>query len=111
MPIAGFARQLLTSRRRERIELCAAVVIGLTPLGFDESLLLELEEGGVQSAVVELQTILARLLDAPSHAVAVQGSEDLESFENHQGERALFHVELLRHNRFLWDSHITLMSG
>ena len=97
VPFARFARELLPPRGGERIELRAAIVLGLAPLGRDESLLLELEQGGVERAVVERQAVLARFLDAARDAVAVQGPEDLEGLEDHQGEGALLHVELLRH--------------
>ena len=97
MPFAGFARELLAPRGGERIELRATIVLGLAPLRRDEPLLLELEERGVQRAVVEREAVLARLLDAARDAVAVKRSEDLEGSENHQGERALLHVQFLRH--------------
>src|SRR5205085_12522256 len=97
VPFARFARQLLASRRGERIELRAAIVLGLTPFRFDGSLLLELEECGVERTVIEGKPILARLLDPASDAVAVERSEDIEGLENHQGQRALLHVQFLRH--------------
>ena len=53
VPFAGFARQLLAPGGGERVVLRATVVLGLAPLGRDEPLLLELEERGVQRAVVE----------------------------------------------------------
>src|SRR5687767_7118592 len=97
MPFAGLAGQLLAPRGGERIELRATIVLGLAPLRGDEPLLLELEERGVQRAVVEREAVLARLLDAAGDAVAVEGAEHLEGAEDHQGERALLHVELVRH--------------
>ena len=97
MPFARFARQLLAPRGGERVVLRAAIVLGLAPLRVDEPFLLELEERGVERAVVEREAVLARLLDAASDAVAVQRSEHLEGLEDHQGERALLHVQFLRH--------------
>src|SRR5688572_11986106 len=97
MPFAGFTRQLLAPRGGERIELRATIVLGLAPLCLDEPLLLELEERGVERAVVEAEAVLARLLDAASDAVAVERTEDFEGLENHQGERALLDVQLVSH--------------
>ena len=97
MPFAGFARELLASVRGERIELRAAVVLGLPPLGLDESFLLELEEGGVQRAVVEGEAIPARLLDAAGDAVAVERAQALERLEDHEGERALPDIQFVGH--------------
>src|SRR5690349_14682259 len=97
MPLAGFARELLFSGGRERVVLRAAIVLGLFPLGLDESLLLQLEERRIQRAVVEREAIAARFLDAPRDAVAVQRPEDFEGLEDHEGERALLDFELVRH--------------
>src|SRR6266566_1243064 len=103
MPFAGFARQLLAPRGGEGVVLGAAIILGLTPFRFDESLLLELEERGVQGAVVEREAVFARLLDAASDAIAVKRPEYVEGFENHQGERALLHVQLLGHGPSYWN--------
>src|SRR4051812_43907555 len=97
VPLAGLARELLPARRGERVVLRAAVVLGLAPLGDDETLLLELEQGGIEGAVVERKPILAGLFDAPGDAVAVERPEHLECFENHEGEGALFDFEFVRH--------------
>src|ERR1017187_2989740 len=109
MPFAGFARQLLAPRDAQRIVLRPTIVLGLAPLRFDEPLLFKFEERGVQRGVVEREAVVARLLDAASDAVPVQRSEDLEGLENHQGERALLYVRLLRHVTVLWDSHRTVV--
>src|SRR5439155_4584119 len=109
MPFAGFARQLLASRGGERVVLGAAIVLGLAPLRFDKPLLLELEQRRVQRAVVEREAVLAGLLDAAGDAVPVKRPEYLEGSENHQGERALLHIQLRRHIRVLWVSHMDLV--
>src|SRR5215208_5886470 len=97
MPFAGLARQLLAPRGGERIELGATIVLGRAPLRGDEPLLFELEERGVERPVVEREAVLARLLDAARDAVAVKRPEYVEGGENHQGERALLHFQLLGH--------------
>src|SRR5688500_12852016 len=102
MPLMGFAGQLLATSGRQRVVLRSPVVLGLPPLSGDEPLLLELDEGGIERAVVERQPILARLLDPAGDPVAVQGAKDLEGRENHEGQRALLHVQLLRHGLSYW---------
>ena len=96
MPFARLARQLLAPRGGERVVLRAAVVLGLAPFRLDEPFLLQLEQRGVERAVVEREAVLARLLDAARDAVAVQRPEHLEGLEDHQGEGALLHVQLVR---------------
>src|SRR5690242_18504767 len=74
MPFARFARELFSARRRERVVLRSAVVLRLLPLGLDEPLLLQLEQRGIQSAVVEREAIAAGFLDAARDTVAVERS-------------------------------------
>src|SRR3954462_9755573 len=52
LPLTGLARELLSAGGRERIELRAAVVVGLSPFRLHEAVLLELQRGGVQRSVV-----------------------------------------------------------
>src|SRR4026208_1879006 len=108
MPVAGFARQLPAPRGGQAVVLGAAIVLRQAPLRRDEAFLLELQEGGVEGAVIEGQAVLAGLLDAAIDAVAVEGPEDLEGFEDHQGQSALFDVQLLCHTPVLWDTHSTV---
>jgi len=51
--------------------------------------LLELEEHGVQCALIDGEQVAANLLDAASDAIAVKWAKDIEGLENHQGEGAL----------------------
>ena len=51
--------------------------------------MLELEEHGVQCALIDGEKVAANLLDAASDAVAVKWAKDIEGFENHKGEGAL----------------------
>src|ERR1051326_3631007 len=111
MPFAGFTGALLAAGGGEGVVLGAPIVLGLAPFRRDETFLFELEEGGVQRAVVEREAVLARLLDPPGDAVAVQGSQDLEGLEDHQGERARLHIQLLGHCAVLWDTHSTVRPG
>ena len=97
LPLARLARELLPAGGGERVVLRAAVVLRLPPLGLDEPFLLELEQGRVERAVVERESVLARLLDAPRDAVAVERAEDVEGLEDHEGEGALLDFELFRH--------------
>src|SRR6266576_421349 len=97
IPLAGFARQLLPPGGGERVELRAAIVLGLPPLRVDESFLLELEEGGVERAVVEREAILTDFLDTSRHAVAMERAEAFEGLEDHQGEGALLDFEFVGH--------------
>src|SRR5688572_17123266 len=110
MPVTGFAGELPAPRGGEGVVLRAAVVLRWPPLRLDEPLLLQLEERGVQGAVIERQAVLARLLDAARDAVTVQGAEHVEGPQNHQRERALLHVQFVRHDIFLWDTYMTITS-
>jgi hypothetical protein len=47
------------------------------------------------------QQIPADLLDAPCDSIAVQRSQNVESLEDHQGQRALLDVGFLVHNTFV----------
>jgi hypothetical protein len=80
------------------IELGLAVVVGRAPLGRDEALLLQLEERGVERAVVDGEEAAAGLLDAARDAVAVQRPHRFESLKDHQGERALLDIHLVGHS-------------
>jgi hypothetical protein len=44
------------------------------------------------------QQISADLLNAPRDSIAVKRSEDVEGFENHQGQRALQNISFLFHS-------------
>ena len=53
MPFPRFLGESLSSSRGERVKLRAAIVLGLAPLRLDESLLLELQQRGIERSVVE----------------------------------------------------------
>src|SRR5690348_3096362 len=109
IPFAGFARELLPPSGGKPVILGAAIVLGLPPFRLDEAFLLELEQGGIEGAVVEREAILTGLLDATCDAVAVQRAKAFECLEDHEGEGALLDFELA-HRGVLWDSHITVCS-
>src|SRR3954471_1925011 len=93
LPVRGFLRELLAPGPRQRVELRAPVVLGITPRRLDPALLLETVERGVERSLVHLQHVLGQLLqplrDAP--AVHVAGGKGAE---NQQVEGALQQVAL-----------------
>ena len=94
---SGFPRQLLPAGGGQRIELGPAVVLRPAPLGRDEALLLQLEQRGVEGAVVEGEPVPAGLLDPAGDSVAVERPEDLEGPEDHQGQGALLDIQFFGH--------------
>src|SRR5579859_1626872 len=76
-PFPFFVGEALPARGAQRVELRAPVVFRLAPFGRDEPFLLELQEGGVERAVVEFEAVAAGLFDAARDAVPVQGAESL----------------------------------
>ena len=74
---------------RELVEFGASVVVRLAPLGGDVALLIEFEEGRINSAVIYGEAIAAGLFDAAGDAVAVKRAEGFEGLEDHQGQSAL----------------------
>jgi hypothetical protein len=47
--------------------------------------MLQLEQKGIQGALVDGKKVAADLLDAARDAVAVEGPEQIKGFEDHQG--------------------------
>jgi hypothetical protein len=68
LPVLGFAPQLPSARGGDRIELRAAVVLGLSPFGADPALLYQPREAEIDRALVDAQRLLADLLDAQRQA-------------------------------------------
>src|SRR5260221_13072501 len=89
LPIAGLGLQSSTPVEGQSIEARSAVVLGGAPFGSDRPLLLQLQQHRIQSALVEGEKIPADLLDPPRDPVAMQRAQDIESLEDHQGQRAL----------------------
>jgi len=62
--------------------------------------MLQLEQQGIEGALVDGEEISADLLDAAGDAVAVLVSEEIECLEDHQGKRTLQDVGLFLHFEF-----------
>ncbi len=92
------------SRSCEAIEAGLAVILGGAPLGGDRAFLLQLEENRIEGALIDGEEVSADLFDTPGDAVAVQGTEDIERFEDHQSQGALQDVSFFFHV-LPWVSH------
>ena len=73
LPVGLFSLQIFAPRRSQRIELRAAIVVRLAPLGLDPSALLKAMEGGIQRSLIPLQHFLRHLADALGDAPSVHG--------------------------------------
>src|SRR5467141_1350115 len=63
LPLRALRLQRFPAGPREGVELCAAVVLALAPLGFDPPLLLELVQRRVQRALPHAQLVVGHLSD------------------------------------------------
>src|SRR5438132_553236 len=95
---------------RQLVELRLAMVVGDAPLEGDVAFLFQLQQSGVERAVVHGQEVAARLLDAAGDAVAVERSDRFEGLQHHQGEGALPDVRFGAHEDSYWIP-IALMSS
>ena len=59
--------------------------------------MLQLEQQGIERALVDGQKVSADLLNAAGDAVAVLRSQNIEGFEDHQRKRSLQNVGLFLH--------------
>src|SRR5207249_3939134 len=91
-PTLGLQPQLFAPPARESIEARLAVILGGAPSGSDRTLLLELQQDGIQGPLVDGEKISADLLDAPGDPVAMQGAENIQSLKHHQRQRALSNI-------------------
>ena len=89
LPVLRRRRQLPAAGPRDRVELRPSVVLGAAPRRRNPAAMLEAQERGVDGSLVQLQRVVADLLDAARDAVAVQGAHALERLQDHQIERAL----------------------
>jgi hypothetical protein len=96
LPVLGFGLEGFAAGFGEVVEAGATIIFGGAPFGFDGAFLLKFEEDGVEGALVDGEEIAADLLDAAGEAVAVERAEDVEGFEDHQGEGALQDVGFFR---------------
>ena len=96
LPVLSFGLEGFAAGLGEAVEASAAIVVGGAPFGFDGAFLFEFEEDWIERALIDGEEIAADLLDAAGEAVAVEGAEDVESFEDHEGEGALEDVGFFR---------------
>src|SRR5262249_28227441 len=99
VPFAGFALNLLLAGTRQAVIARAAIVLRNSPLGGDVPLLLELEQRGIERAVVDGKKIPTGLLDSACNAIPVQRAHAFQGFENHQSQCALPDVFAFAHDR------------
>ena len=72
-----------------------AVVVGGAPLRVDPPLLLHSQESWIESALVELQQILADLLNPARNAVTMERSECFERSQDEENQGALEDIRLI----------------
>src|SRR5258708_6314465 len=87
--------QLFLSGASERIDLHAPSTLRLAPLRCDPADLFQLQQGGVERALVERQLVAADLLDAAGDAITVERAQRLEGLEHHQSQAAVEDVALV----------------
>src|SRR5208283_376598 len=97
LPVVRFLFHLFAAGARQAVVLGAAIVFRRAPLGSDVALLFELQQRGVERAVVNEQAVAAGLLDAAGDAVAVERAEKLDGFQDHEGQGALPDVGFVAH--------------
>src|SRR5947208_16401686 len=69
------------------IKLGAPIVLGSAPFRFEQPLMFEALERGIQRTLLGEQSAAGDLLDTQQHAIDMQGTER-HSFKNHEFERA-----------------------
>ena len=62
--------------------------------------MLQLEQQGIERALIHSQKVAADLLDAPGDPVAVLRSKDVQRLQDHQRKRPLQHIRLFLHREF-----------
>src|SRR5262245_45234610 len=93
-PGLGFRAKPAAAARGEAVEPGAAVVLGDAPVRGNGAFVLELEQNGIERALIDGQQIAADLLDASRDAVAVQLAEHVEGSQDDQVKSALLNVAL-----------------
>src|SRR5260370_389380 len=73
IPAFGFFHELLASGAGQGVILALAVVLRNTPLGHDPAALLQAQQGGIESALGQLQQVFRALLDANGEPEALPG--------------------------------------
>ena len=99
LPILRLDRELLQTALGDRVISRLSVVLRRAPLGSDPALLLQPQQRGIHCAFIQLQHILAYLLDASRDSKPVLWAECVEGLKNHQVESALQNLGLFGHIR------------
>jgi hypothetical protein len=87
IPASLFFAKAFAAGGSELVILCAAIVIGRAPAGFEKALADKAEKRGVEGALFDEKRAARDLFDAEENAVAVEGAER-DGFENQQVESA-----------------------
>src|ERR1043166_8675865 len=95
-PTFRFLLKLPASRPSERIILSLAIVLRNAPFGDVPPALLEAQQSGIQSSLVQLQQVFRHLLNAQGDSKAVHGSHRIEGLEHQQIKRSLQHFSFGR---------------
>src|SRR5258708_5200260 len=94
VPVVGFSLESPLSRRAELVELGLALIVGLTPLAFYQSLMLQPIQRRIQRALLDLKLIAGNLLYTQQHSVPMQRPQGYR-LQNEHVERALQKFKLL----------------
>src|SRR5205807_1783811 len=97
VPLASLTLKLAVAGASEFVIFGFSIVVRDAPFGGDEAFLFELEQRGIQRAVIEGKQVAAGLLDAAGDAVTVKRAESLKCFEDHQSQSPLQDIFLFAH--------------
>src|SRR5688572_15092893 len=89
LPILGLRAQLPASSIGDGVEARLSIVVGGSPAGRNPPALQQTHQRRVDSPLVQLQGVLADLLDTARNAVPVQRPHGAEGLQHHQVEGAL----------------------
>jgi len=98
MPIGLFGLEIFFAGASEGIVFGAAIVFGFAPFGSDPGLLFEAVEGGIESALIDLEDVVGDLADALRDSPAVKRLEG-NGLQDKQIESALDEVGGFSHER------------
>src|SRR5262249_48911952 len=83
LPFCSLARELFTAAFRDRIVFRLAVVFRRPPLRSDPFPLLELQKRRIDGSLIQLQNLLAHLLNSASDPIPMLWPERVENFQRH----------------------------
>src|SRR5450631_161701 len=84
LPIASFLLKLLTTEPGEFVEFGLTIVVGDAPFGCDPSLLLQLQQSGIQGSIIEREQVSTGLFNAASNAITVLRSHGFNGLQDHE---------------------------